>query len=130
MDDRVYDLDVRGGLMVAAVGNRQIVIYNVSGPQPTQHSKKESPLKYQTRCISCFPDQTGFALGSIEGRVGIQYVQKPQGKDHFAFKCHRDQQTNNVYSVNSLAFQSVFGTFATTGSDGGVTTAVRPGPLL
>ena len=119
MDDRVYDLDVRGRLMVAAIGNRTIMIYDVGGSAPTLVNKKESPLKYQTRCVRCFPDETGFAVGSIEGRVGIQYVQKPPGKDHFAFKCHRDG--NNVYSVNSMAFQNTYGTFATTGSDGVVT---------
>jgi mRNA export factor len=81
-----------------------------------EHSRKESPLKYQSRCVACFPDQTGFAIGGIEGRVGIEYVQKMPNKDRFAFKCHR--QDSNVYSVNALAFNNHFGTFATCGSDG------------
>jgi mRNA export factor len=34
-----------------------------------------SPLKWQTRTVSCFADSKGFAIGSIEGRVGIQYVE-------------------------------------------------------
>ncbi|KAG7368738.1 WD repeat-containing protein [Nitzschia inconspicua] len=119
LPDRVYDLDVRGNLMVVATANRHVLIYDVSGAQPREHSRKESPLKYNTRCVSCFPDQTGFAIGSIEGRVGIQYVQKVGNKDHFAFKCHR--QDANVYSVNAIAFQQQFGTFATVGSDGVVT---------
>ena len=33
-----------------------------------------SPLKWQTRVVSCFPAANGFAVGSIEGRVAIQYV--------------------------------------------------------
>ena len=115
MPERVYDLDVRGNLMVVATAGRHIITYDVSG-QPREHSRKESPLKYQSRCISCFPDCTGFAVGSIEGRVGIQYVQKLPSKDHFAFKCHR--QDSNVYSVNAIAFHNQFGTFATVGSDG------------
>jgi mRNA export factor len=119
MPERVYDLDVRGNLMVVATANRHVLIYDVSGPQPREHSRKESPLKYNTRCVSCFPDQTGFAIGSIEGRVGVQYVQKVGNKDHFAFKCHR--QDTNVYSVNAIAFQQQYGTFATVGSDGVVT---------
>ena len=24
----------------------------------------ESPLKYQTRCITCFPDSTGYMVGA------------------------------------------------------------------
>jgi mRNA export factor len=119
LPERVYDLDVRGSLMVVATAGRHILTYNVGGAQPQEHSRKESPLKYQSRCVACFPDQTGFALGSVEGRVGVQYVQKVTGKDHFAFKCHR--QDSNVYSVNAIAFNNTFGTFATVGSDGVVT---------
>ena len=108
-------MDVRENLLVVATAGRHILTYDVSG-QPREHSRKESPLKYQSRCVACFPDATGFAVGSIEGRVGIQYVQKVPGKENFAFKCHR--QDNNVYSVNAIAFQQQFGTFATVGSDG------------
>jgi len=122
LQERIHALDVQGGLMVVATANRQLVIYDVTGAQPKEHSRKESPLKFQSRCVSCFPDQTGFAIGSIEGRVGVQYVHKVPNKDHFAFKCHRQGQNNtNVYSVNCLAFQKTFGTFATVGSDGVVT---------
>lgn len=35
---------------------------------------RESSLKYQTRCIKFFPDTTGVAVGSIEGRVAIEYL--------------------------------------------------------
>jgi mRNA export factor len=115
MPERVYDLDVRENLMVVATANRHIIAYNVAG-QPVEHSRKESPLKFQSRCVSCFPDSTGFAVGSIEGRVGIHYRQKVAGKDSFAFKCHRQDQS--VFSVNAIAFNNQFGTFATVGSDG------------
>jgi hypothetical protein len=37
---------------------------------------KESPLKMQTRTITCFPAKSpagnGYAIGSVEGRVAIQ----------------------------------------------------------
>ena len=115
MPERVYDLDVRGNLMVVATAGRQIISYDVSG-EPREYSRKESPLKYQSRCISCFTDTTGFAVGSIEGRVGIHYLQKVAGKESFAFKCHRVD--NQVYSVNAICFHNIFGTFATVGSDG------------
>ena len=43
--------------------------------------KIDSPLKYQHRCVSIFKDKqnqpTGFALGSIEGRVAIHYINPP-----------------------------------------------------
>jgi mRNA export factor len=117
LPERVYDMDVRGKLMVIATAGRQVLVYDVTGT-PVEVSRKESPLKYQTRCVSCFPDQTGYAIGSIEGRVHINYVQTVPNKESFAFKCHR--QDNNVFSVNALAFHPL-GTFATAGSDGVVT---------
>jgi mRNA export factor len=78
--------------------------------------KIPSPLKHQSRCIACFPDKTGFALGSIEGRVAIQYVEDKDASKNFAFKCHR--QDTEIYAVNSIAFHPQFGTFATAGADG------------
>lgn len=33
-----------------------------------------SPLKFSTTAICCFPDAKGFAIGSIEGRCGIKYI--------------------------------------------------------
>lgn len=40
----------------------------------------DSPLQYQTRCVSIFHDMTGFAIGGIEGRVALEYF------DEFQFK--------------------------------------------
>lgn len=115
LPERVYSLDVRDNLLVVATAGRHIIAYDCSG-QPREHSRRESPLKYQSRCVSCFPDSTGFAVGSIEGRVGIHYLQKVAGKESFAFKCHR--QDSNVYAVNAIAFHQGHGTFATVGGDG------------
>jgi len=116
LPERCYALDVRQNVLVVATAGRQIVSYDVTGT-PREVDRKESPLKYQSRCIAAFPDMTGFAVGSIEGRVGIHYFQKnvPPGKESFAFKCHRQQQ--DVYSVNDICFHP-YGTFATVGGDG------------
>lgn len=123
MPERVHAMDVRGNLLVVATADRQIISYDVSG-QPREHSRKESPLKYQTRSLAAFPDQTGFAVGSIEGRVGIHYLQKVPGKESFAFKCHRkdssDRRHSDVYAVNDICFHNQYQTFATVGADGGV----------
>ena len=115
MPERVYAMDVRDNLLVVATAGRQILAFDCT-QQPREIYRKESPLRFQSRCIACFSDSTGFAVGSIEGRVGIHYLQKVEGRDSFAFKCHR--QDNNVYSVNAICFHSQFGTFATVGSDG------------
>merc|ERR1712001_140681 len=64
----------------------------------------------------------GFALGSIEGRVAIQYANAQNPKDNFTFKCHRSNGVTNgfqdIYAVNDIAFHPVHGTLATVGSDG------------
>ncbi|OXB79263.1 UNVERIFIED_CONTAM: hypothetical protein H355_013184, partial [Colinus virginianus] len=80
------------------------------------------------RCVAIFKDKvnkpTGFALGSIEGRVAIHYINPPNpAKDNFTFKCHRSNGTNtsapqDIYAVNGIAFHPVHGTLATVGSDG------------
>ena len=81
-------MDVRDNLLVVGTAGRHVLAFDCTG-QPRELVRKESPLKFQTRCITCFPDSTGFAIGSIEGRVGIHYLTKVPGKDSFAFKCHR-----------------------------------------
>ena len=35
----------------------------------------QSPLKYQTRCVSAFPNKQGYLVGSIEGRVAVNHVE-------------------------------------------------------
>lgn len=66
---------------------------------------------------------TGFALGSIEGRVAIQYIEPQNPKDNFTFKCHRSQpqqpnQAQDIYAVNDIVFHPQYMTLATVGSDG------------
>mmetsp|Transcript_22020 Transcript_22020/g.32528 ORF Transcript_22020/g.32528 Transcript_22020/m.32528 type:complete len:353 (+) Transcript_22020:114-1172(+) len=115
LPERVYSMDASDNMLVVACAARQVLTYDVSST-PRQHAVKDSPLKFQSRCITCFPDTTGFAVGSIEGRVAIHYTQKVQGKESFAFKCHR--QDSSVYAVNDICFHKQWGTFATVGADG------------
>ena len=56
---------------MAVTANKQVVVYDLTGGKLVdQH---ESALKYQTRCVSIFHDNQGYAMGSIEGRVSIEY---------------------------------------------------------
>jgi mRNA export factor len=131
LPERCYAMDVRGPYLVVGTADRKILTYNL-GNNCALESMAESTLKYQTRCISIFPDQTGYAVGSIEGRVAIEYFNEqpgPQGqprpqtatKRGFAFKCHRETNNakgvTNVYSINAISFHP-YGTFSTAGSDG------------
>jgi len=79
-------------------------------------------LKYQTRCIRCFPDGTGYSLSSIEGRVAMEYFDpNPETQARkYAFKCHRITKNgiDTVYPINTMSFHQRYGTFATGGCDG------------
>lgn len=71
----------------------------------------------QTRTICCFPDKTGYAVGSIEGRCSIASITDPSDtQKNFAFKCHRS--TEEIFAVNAIDFHPTMGTFATAGGDG------------
>lgn len=76
-----------------------------------------SKLKKQSRCVAAFPDKSGFAIGSIEGRVSIQHIEDKLATDKdFAFKCHRE--TTNIFSVHCIKFHQQQGSFCTVGGDG------------
>ena len=116
LPERAYCMDVQGQLMVVGCANRQVCVFNLQNPGQIMKTL-QSPLKHQTRCVGCFTTGDGFAIGSIEGRCGIQYV--TQTSKNFAFKCHRNTSSNpkQIFAVNAIAF-SRFGTFATVGADG------------
>ena len=126
LPERCYSLSLSYPLLVVVVAeydkpgtNNQrgesILVYNLQNPQQV-YKQVISPLKYQLRCCSCFPDKTGYLVGSIEGRVAVQHVEDNMKDKNFTFKCHRNN--DDIYAVNSLCFHPSFGTFATTGSDG------------
>ncbi|XP_059636369.1 protein RAE1 [Cornus florida] len=115
LPERCYALTVKHPLMVVGTADRNIIVFNLNNPQ-TEYKRIVSPLKYQTRCVAAFPDQQGFLVGSIEGRVGVHHLEDSQQSKNFTFKCHREG--NEIYSVNSLNFHPVHQTFATAGSDG------------
>lgn len=120
--ERVYTMDVKNKLCVVGTADRYINVINLAEPQKI-YKTIMSPLKYQTRVVSCFKDANGFAVGSIEGRCAIQYVEEKDSSMNFSFKCHRETPANNkdltnVYSVNAISFHPEHGTFSTAGSDG------------
>jgi cell cycle arrest protein BUB3 len=127
MPGKVFSMDSHGHRLVVAMAQRKIHIYDTRKLDP-KHAEIETEtlLKYQTRSVRCFPNGLGYAVGSIEGRVSMEYFsQDPdQQKKKYAFKCHRrvTDGVEYVYPVNALAFHPIHGTFATGGCDGIVNT--------
>lgn len=115
LPDKCYAMSVVYPLLVVGTAERHIQIYNMN--QPSQVYKQlQTPLRYQTRTVACFPDKTGYLIGSIEGRVAVQHIDESMNAKNFTFKCHREEQ--DIYAVNHLCFHPNQGTFVTAGSDG------------
>lgn len=125
LPERCYSFDVAYPLLVVGTADRHVQIFNLTNPT-TAYKTMMSPLKWQTRVVSCFPSSNGFAIGTVEGRVAIQYVEDKDSSNNFSFKCHRRDQSPTskdqslVYAVNDITFHPVHGTFSTCGSDGTV----------
>lgn len=111
LPDRAYTMSFHEGSRCLIVGTakRFIRIFdssNISAPS----QERVSTLKHQTRCIRLFSDGAGYAVSSIEGRVGIEFIDpEVSQKSRYAFKCHRSENNGvtTVYPVNTLAFHPV-----------------------
>lgn len=125
LPERCYCADVQYPMAVVSTANRHTLLYQLEG-QPQMIKTQELTLRYQHRCVAVFRDRqrrtpTGYAMGSVEGRVAIQYVNSMNPKDNFTFKCHRSILANScqdVFAVNDIKFHPVHGTLATVGADG------------
>lgn len=60
----------------------------------------KSPLSLQTRVLTCFKDASGYAVASIEGRVGVQFIDESRGKDNYSFKV---RSLSNRSSLDKLS---------------------------
>jgi cell cycle arrest protein BUB3 len=59
-------------LLVVGTGQRKVCVLDLRKlNNQTAIDTRESSLKYQTRCIRCFPNKQGYVLSSIEGFYSI-----------------------------------------------------------
>jgi len=117
MPGKIFSLSSSENRIVIATVDRHIAIYdirNLSAPEQI----RESPLKHQTRKVSCSPDGHSFAVGSTEGRLAVEYfdLDPTVQSKKYAFKCHRRGEL--AFPVNAICYNQHFGTFATGGCDG------------
>lgn len=118
--ERVYAADVSGDRIVVGTAARHVWIWDMRQMvQPEQ--RRLSSLKFQTRCIRAFPDQSGYALSSTEGRISMEiFDPSPQAQaKKYIFKCHRGvvDKVDYAYPVNAIAFRPGSSQFATGGGD-------------
>ncbi|KAK9473835.1 WD40-repeat-containing domain protein [Dipodascopsis tothii] len=124
LPERVYAMDAAQKLLVVGTAERHLCVFDLNNPG-TIFKTMQSQLKWQMRTIACLPTGNGFAVGSVEGRCAIQYVEdRDQAKFGFSFKCHRDPSNPvprsevKVSALNAIVFHPQYGTFCTVGSDG------------
>jgi len=124
LPERVYNMDVSGNTLVVGMASRLFHIYDIRKMDGGPAQERESSLKFLTRAVACMIDGQGFATGSVEGRIAVEYFDpsaEAQEKK-YAFKCHRlaIDSEDHVWPVNCIAFHPTFNTFASSGSDGTV----------
>lgn len=119
--DKVYGMDISGNNLVVCTAGRHVWIWDLRFMERAAQ-RRESNLKFQTRTVTSFTNNQGYVMGSIEGRVAVEYFDpNPTVQaNKFAFKCHRDKSATGetIYPVNAIAFHPTAGTFATGGSEG------------
>ncbi|KIY43860.1 WD40 repeat-like protein [Fistulina hepatica ATCC 64428] len=125
LSDRCYSLDTNSPMVVVATADRKIHIYDLNNAG-VPFKTRLSPLQFQTRVVACWPGAAnGYALGSISGRIAIEYFEDTQPSKSYSFRCHRRDTASPkeqlVYAVNDIAFNPAHGTFATCGGDGTIT---------
>ena len=115
LEEKVYAMDAREFLLVVATADQPAqAAQNLAPTDPAQQNKANadrtrkiycfdlrkpstpakvelSPLCYQTRCVTAFPGNAGYLVGSIEGRVAVQNFEgmHPDKQASYTFKCHR-----------------------------------------
>ena len=75
MQERVFAMDVKFPVCVIGTADNNITVYDLRNPTQPFQGPIPCQLAHQLRTLSLFPDQAGFAVGSVEGRVGITYFQ-------------------------------------------------------
>ena len=110
-------------LLVVATAGREVSLFDLRKPTEAVQAR-ESSLKCQTRCVAQMPGGEGYTVGSVEGRVAVEYVDpSPESQARkYAFKCHRLHVggVDTPFPVNTIAFHPQHATFATGGCDGHV----------
>ena len=127
--DKVLSLCCNGGdaasqpILIVATASRHVLLVDLRAPaEPVQ--RREAAFCEATRCVAMMPSGAGFTLGSVEGRVAVEYTDpSPEAQaQRYAYKAHRtvERGVDTLHAVNTIAFHPGHGTFATGGCDGNV----------
>ena len=121
LPSKAYTMAMCGHRVIVGTAGKHVCIFDLRNTNSGEEQRRESSLKYQTRCIRAFPNQQGYVLSSIEGRVAVEYLDPApeEQKKKYAFKSHRVKENGKDYisAVHAIAFHKEYNTFATGGAD-------------
>eukprot|EP00993_Chasmostoma_nieuportense_P001996 NODE_2829_length_1083_cov_13.547071_g2698_i0.p1 GENE.NODE_2829_length_1083_cov_13.547071_g2698_i0~~NODE_2829_length_1083_cov_13.547071_g2698_i0.p1 ORF type:complete len:352 (+),score=95.60 NODE_2829_length_1083_cov_13.547071_g2698_i0:54-1058(+) len=119
LPEKCYAMDVQHPIAVFACADRHVVWYDLT---KNADQRKISPLRFQTRSVCCFADRSGYAIGSIDGKLSVNYFQQNPAK--FQTKCHRGADnkgpTHPAHTLAAFPVAQRADVFASGGGDGGV----------
>lgn len=116
---RVTSMSLLGNNLVVSTIGRHILVYDIRKMSEAEQSS-ETPLRFQARSVCCNSDGTGFAIGSIDGRVIIDWFDPSHAQaKKYLFKCHPKPAAGPkiFHPVNALAFHPLYGSLATGSGD-------------
>lgn len=109
--ERVYAMDSKKELLVVATADNKV--HTVDLREPTKFLRsldvgahpRYGQFRHQIKALACFPDGKGWAAGSIDGRVAVGCVDKPDEDDAyvllFLFRFILFPPFTSLYSENS-----------------------------
>lgn len=135
-NNKIYSMSYNKKLLVVGMSELAMAYFNLDYLKNNQFHPEiifNSHLREQTRKVAVFNEGDGFIEGSIEGRVAVKYIPSLysmpkfnketntiQTDKDFSFKCHREVKNNivNVYFINDICINPVYGSVCTAGGDG------------
>ncbi|WWD20314.1 hypothetical protein CI109_104790 [Kwoniella shandongensis] len=127
LPSRAYNLSyaATSSRLLVSMAHRHVFVYDVgklaaADGQIAPAQERESALKFLTRSVAVMADGKGWASGSIEGRIAVEYFDPADQGSKYAFRAHRQavDGVDCVYPINALAYHPIHNTFASGGSDG------------
>ncbi|XP_031375929.1 mitotic checkpoint protein BUB3.3-like [Punica granatum] len=116
----VESISLAGFELMLAMGSSAYLydLRNLDGPLQSKESKVDARI----RCISSASSCSGFAVGSVDGRVAVEVSASSTSKNTaYTFRCHPRAKNGNhhLVSVNDIVFNPcVLGAFVTGDNEG------------
>lgn len=122
---KIFAMDTCSNYITLGKSKELIEIYDIRHiDKPV--SVRSTGLRYQITALRNLPDEDGYAISGIDGRVSLDFFDDlaEASLRKFAFKCHREKDplsdVEKVHPVTNLAFHPVHKTLLTSGGDGHV----------